>query len=80
MTQVSVRDAKNNLSQLLRDVQAGEEVVIASHGKPVAHLVAIRRTTGRDLLAALDALPRRGRRRSAAEIEASIQEQRNSWE
>lgn len=79
MSQFSVREARNNLSQLLRDVQDGEEVVIASHGRPVARLVAIS-TTGRDLLAALDAAPRRGRRRSADEIEAAIQEQRDSWE
>lgn len=80
MGQVSVREARNNLSQLLRDVQDGEEVVIASHGRPVARLVAIRGTTGRDLLAALDAAPRRGRRRTADQIEAAIQEQRDSWE
>ena len=39
--QVSVREAKNKLSKLLRRVVLGEEVVIAKAGKPVAKLVAI---------------------------------------
>ena len=37
--QVNVHDAKTNLSKLLAKVEAGEEVVIARHGKPVARLV-----------------------------------------
>jgi prevent-host-death family protein len=34
-----VRDAKAQLSRLLRDVQRGREWVITDHGKPVARLV-----------------------------------------
>jgi prevent-host-death family protein len=45
MTQVSVREARNSLSQLIRDVQAGHEVVISNHGTPVARLVPIPRST-----------------------------------
>jgi prevent-host-death family protein len=37
---VNVLEAKNNLSQLIRSVQAGEDVVIANRGVPVARLVA----------------------------------------
>ncbi len=80
MSQVSVREARNNLSQLIRDVQAGDEVVISNHGTPVARLVAIPRSTGRSILAVLDSLPPREDRRSEAEIEAAIRAERDSWE
>ena len=36
---VSVADAKNHLSALLRSVAEGERVVITRNGKPVAQLV-----------------------------------------
>ena len=36
---VNVHDAKSNLSELLRRVEQGEEIVIARAGKPVARLV-----------------------------------------
>ena len=39
MAEVTVSDAKTRLSQLLRRVEAGEEVVIVRAGKPVARLV-----------------------------------------
>lgn len=38
-TQVNVYEAKSTLSALLAKVAAGEEVVIARHGRPVARLV-----------------------------------------
>lgn len=37
----TVHQAKTNLSQLLADVEAGKEVVIARGKEPVARLVAI---------------------------------------
>lgn len=40
MTTVNVREAKTHLSRLLARVEAGEEIVIARRGKPVARLVA----------------------------------------
>jgi prevent-host-death family protein len=40
--QVNVHEAKTNLSRLLDEVDAGEEVVIARAGKPVAKLVPLR--------------------------------------
>ena len=49
MAEVSVHEAKTHLSRLLRRVAAGEEVVIARSGKPVAKLVAIRRRKAREL-------------------------------
>jgi prevent-host-death family protein len=36
---VNVHDAKTHLSKLLADVEAGDEVVIARRGQPVARLV-----------------------------------------
>lgn len=36
---VNVHEAKTNLSELLKKVEAGDEVVIARAGKPVARLV-----------------------------------------
>jgi len=49
--QVNIHEAKTHLSKLLARVRAGEEVVIAKAGKPVARLVpieshTIRRTPG----------------------------------
>ena len=37
---VSVAEAKNRLPELIRAVEAGEQVVITRHGKPVAQLSA----------------------------------------
>ena len=40
MRQVNVHQAKTQLSQLLADVEAGEVIVIARAGKPIARLTA----------------------------------------
>ena len=42
MVTVNVREAKTNLSRLLAQVEAGEDVVIDRNGKPVARLVRYR--------------------------------------
>jgi prevent-host-death family protein len=39
MRQVNVHEAKTGLSKLLEEVEAGERVVIARAGKPVAVLI-----------------------------------------
>ena len=39
---VNVHEAKTQLSRLLAQVEAGEDVVIARRGEPVARLVACR--------------------------------------
>jgi prevent-host-death family protein len=41
MTTVNVYDAKTQLSQLLNRVEAGEEIVIARNGRPVARLAPL---------------------------------------
>lgn len=38
---VNVHAAKTNLSRLLADVQAGQEIILAKAGKPVARLIPI---------------------------------------
>lgn len=40
MKQVNIHEAKTRLSQLLADVESGEEIVIARAGKPIARIVA----------------------------------------
>ena len=44
---VNVHRAKTELSRLLARVEAGEDVVIARRGEPVARLVACKAGTGR---------------------------------
>jgi prevent-host-death family protein len=44
MMQVNLYEAKTRLSELIREAMAGEEVVIARHGKPVARLIPYRRS------------------------------------
>ena len=40
MATVNIHEAKTHLSRLLKQVEAGEEVVIARNGVPVARLVS----------------------------------------
>jgi prevent-host-death family protein len=44
-TTVNVHEAKTHLSRILERVEAGEEVVIARAGRPVARLVPYARRT-----------------------------------
>lgn len=41
METVSMQDAKTQLSELVERVQAGEEIIISSEGKPAVKLVPI---------------------------------------
>jgi prevent-host-death family protein len=86
--QINILEAKNQLSQLIKAVQAGEDVIIANRGKPVARLVsidqeaaAVPKGSARGILDWLDKhpLPEQARR-SAAAIEAAIQEEREAWD
>ena len=43
MVTVNVHEAKTHLSRLLKQVEAGEDVVIARSGNPVAQLVSCKR-------------------------------------
>lgn len=42
--QVSIHDLKNHLSRYLQHVKQGELIIITSHHKPVAKLIAIPQT------------------------------------
>ncbi len=58
MLTVNLAHAKAHLSELLDQVEAGEEVVITRHGKPVAHMrqaVQPKRPLDLEALAALRA-------------------------
>jgi prevent-host-death family protein len=46
---VNMHEAKSNLSRLVEEVEAGEEIVLARAGKPVARLVPIRPSARRRL-------------------------------
>lgn len=52
--EVNMHDAKTHFSQLVRRVMAGEEVIIARAGRPVARLIPYR-PAGADRIAGLDA-------------------------
>jgi prevent-host-death family protein len=45
VTQVGMHEAKTKLSQLVERAEAGEDIVIARNGKPVARLVPVAGTT-----------------------------------
>ncbi len=47
MVEVNIHEAKTNLSRLLSRVAAGEEVVIARAGEPIARLVPYRKLKGK---------------------------------
>jgi prevent-host-death family protein len=87
--QVNILEAKNRLSQLIKSAQAGEEIIIANRGKPVARLVPTEKPaaqelplgTGKRIVEWLRKHPLpEYNRRSVAEIDAYIEEERNSWE
>jgi prevent-host-death family protein len=87
--QVNILEAKNRLSQLIRSVQAGEEVVIANRGEPVARLVPAGKASAaapgmggaRAILDWLERHPLPGyARRPAEEIDAAIEQERQSWD
>lgn len=51
--QVNVYEAKTQLSKLLERVEAGDEIVIARNGRPVAKLVPLQRSAEPRVLGAL---------------------------
>lgn len=87
--QVNILEAKNRLSQLVKAAQAGDEVIIANRGIPVARLVraesenapAVGTGRARDILDWLDRNPLPAHaQRSREEIEAGIQGERSAWD
>ncbi|HJU20726.1 MAG TPA: type II toxin-antitoxin system prevent-host-death family antitoxin [Stellaceae bacterium] len=86
--QVNILEAKNRLSQLIKSAQAGEDVIIANRGEPVARLVPARETSAaarvgstQAILCWLESHPLPAyARRSSEEIDAAIVEERRSWD
>jgi len=86
MVRVNILEARNQLSQLLKLAESGEEVIIAKRGIPIARLVGIahdrhtRSTDGAILdWIAKHPVPEHARR-SAEEIDRAIQDERDAWE
>jgi len=50
MIEVNIHEAKTHLSRLLAQVEAGEEVIIARSGEPIAKLVAIAKPSKKRVL------------------------------
>jgi prevent-host-death family protein len=47
MPVITIHDAKTNLSRLIKQVEDGEEIIIARGDKPVARLVALGEIKGK---------------------------------
>jgi prevent-host-death family protein len=60
MLTVSIRDAKNRLTELARQVENGETIVVTRNGKPVFDLVPHRPAKGLDFEALADFKAARG--------------------
>lgn len=50
MREFNTHEAKTHLSKLLKRVQAGEEIVIANRGVPVAKLVPAKKRNAKSLM------------------------------
>jgi prevent-host-death family protein len=89
MMQVNILEAKNRLSQLIKSARAGEDVVIANRGEPVARLIPAdppalmdsERGEAQAILDWLDAHPLPAHaRRPVEEIDTGITEERAAWD
>lgn len=67
MTTVSIREAKNRLTELARRVEAGERVTVTRHGKPAFDLVPHQRKGGIDWEAGEAYLKSKGIERKSGE-------------
>lgn len=86
--QVNILEAKTRLSELVKSAQAGEEVIIANRGVPAVKLVKVTPAPGdahlgdgRRIVQWLkdNPLPKH-LRRTKAQIDADIAEERDSWD
>ena len=66
MTSVSIRDAKNRLTELARRVEQGEAIVVTRNGKPVLDLVPHSASAGPRLDAVEEFKPKHGVERIVA--------------
>lgn len=70
--QVSVSDAKGQLTELVRRAEAGDEVILTRHGQAAVRLVAVRRLpNGKDRRALLEEVRRSGAAKATAGADAA---------
>ena len=67
MKTINIHAAKTHLSGLVEEAAAGEEIIIAKAGKPVARLVALEKPSFRRALGAL-----KGRIRASDDFDAPL--------
>ncbi|NTS30404.1 type II toxin-antitoxin system prevent-host-death family antitoxin [Phyllobacterium sp. BT25] len=60
MKTVSIRDAKNRLTELAREVEQGETIVVTRNGRPVIDIIPHQKRGGLDLMAGETYLRARG--------------------
>ena len=87
MKTVTIEDAKQQLAELIDDVNAGEEIIISDQGEPVAKISGVQSSTpadavpknafGRWLMA--NPIPE-GQGRSSEDVARQIAEERDAWE
>jgi prevent-host-death family protein len=63
---VSAREANQHFSRILRDVEAGAEIVVTRRGQPVARIVPVSRAGGRQLTPEQEAAHARSMKRLRA--------------
>jgi prevent-host-death family protein len=77
MKEVGAYEAKTRLPSLLREVEAGETIIITRHGKPIARIVPAQiddKAEVRDAIARIKAARRKRAGISIEEIISSIHE------
>lgn len=86
MKTVTIEDAKQQLAELIDDVNAGEEIIISDQGEPVAKITSVQTTAAspRKLNAFAQWLLENpipeGQGRSSEDVARQIAEERDSWE
>ncbi len=73
--QISVTDAKAQLTELVRRAEAGEEIVLTRHGQPAARLTPIAVARDRKSRRAVLEAVRKSARARAAEGESAARSQ-----
>lgn len=74
MKSVSIRDAKNRLTELARTVERGETIVVTRNGRPVLDLVPHKPQRGLNLAALAEYKRRNGIKRIVASISCDFDE------
>jgi prevent-host-death family protein len=74
MKTVSIRDAKNRLTELARSVEGGETIIVTRNGRPVLDLVPHKPRRGLDLEALAQFKKRNGIRQFVIAIPADFDE------